>query len=366
MEITKIGFIGLGLIGGSIAKKLKADNPKLQVIARANADHTVEEAYKLGLIENDKEIELKYFSDCDIVFLCAPVEENISYLEELKKYLKKDCLITDVGSTKTAIHEEVARLGLEEVFVGGHPMAGTEKNGVMSANAYLFENAYYILTPTGKTRPELLECMRSLVESLDAIPLILTYEMHDQATASISHLPHMIAFSLVNLIKELDDENHTRKTIAAGAFRDITRVASSSPVMWKSICLSNRQPILSLMDAFIEHFQGLRKSIAESDSSALLKEFQSAKDYRDSIIVPANNQNAVICDCYVDLADETGGIATIATILAFKGISIKNIGILHNREFEDGVLHIEFYDGKAKEFAIDLLRSHNYQVYHRK
>ena len=127
MEITKIGFIGLGLIGGSIAKKLKADNPKLQVIVRANADHTVEEAYKLGLIENDKEIELKYFSDCDIVFLCAPVEENISYLEELKKYLKKDCLITDVGSTKTAIHEEVARLGLEEVFVGGHPMAGTEK-----------------------------------------------------------------------------------------------------------------------------------------------------------------------------------------------------------------------------------------------
>ena len=199
----------------------------------------------------------------------------------------------------------------------------------------------------------------------DIATMILDYEAHDFATASISHLPHMIAYTLVNLVKNLDDENETMKTIAAGGFKDITRIASSSPIMWESICMTNKEPIIDLMNKYIDSLQALKTNIIEADSTILLDKFQSAKDYRDSITVRNVNSYNKVHELFLDLADEAGGIAIIASILAFKGISIKNIGIIHNREFEEGVLHIEFYDTKSVELAAELLIEKNYTVHRR-
>lgn len=366
MSWNKIGFIGLGLIGGSIAKKVKSDIPEIKIIAHAHHIETIEDAYAQQLIENSTLLDLSEFGDCDLIFLCCPVQKNIEYLRALKTIIKKDCLITDVGSVKTDIHREVISLGLEENFIGGHPMTGSEKTGLSSANQYLLENAYYILTPTNKTLNSKLQTFKQFVSSLGAIPLVLDYEKHDFATASISHLPHVIASSLVNLVQHLDDEDATMKTIAAGGFKDITRIASSSPVMWQNICLSNREQILRVLDSYQSVLEEMKRNIIHSDEEKLYSFFESAKDYRDSIAITKSGVIKKIYELYLDLIDEAGGIATIATILASNNISIKNIGIIHNREFEEGVLRLELYDQEALDAALTLLNKHHYTVYERK
>lgn len=365
MNLNKIGFIGLGLIGGSIAKKIKLNHPDCEIFATARRQETISEAYEMGLVSNETLLPLSSFADCDIIFLCAPVEKNLDYLRKLKDIISDHTIITDVGSTKTQIHKEVIELGLEKQFIGGHPMTGSEKTGISNANEYLLENAYYIITPTAESSQEQIDDFYALVKELGSIPMILGYEAHDYATASISHLPHMIAYTLVNLVKDIDDENETMKTIAAGGFKDITRIASSSPVMWESICMTNQEQLLKLMDKYIVSLSELREDIRTSASQALLDKFQSAKDYRDSITVRNVKSYNQVHELFLDLADEAGGIAIIASILAFKGISIKNIGIVHNREFEEGVLHIEFYNKESVELAAKLLIEKNYIVHRR-
>ena len=345
----KIGFIGLGLIGGSIAKKIHTLYPDVTIIATAGHQETITEAYGEHLISNQNLCEIKDFYDCDYIFLCTPVK----------------CIITDVGSVKTDIHEEVTALAMEDCFIGGHPMAGSEKTGLKNANEYLLENAYYILTPTTKTSPERLEEFRSLVTQLGAVALVSDYHLHDYATAAISHLPHIIAYSLVNLVKKSDDADETMKTIAAGGFKDLTRIASSSPVMWQNICQSNSEQIVRLIDAYEEMLEKTKHDILSSDADALLQDFQSAKDYRDSIAITNKGPIKEIYELYLDLLDEAGGIATVATILASNHLSIKNIGIIHNREFEDGVLRLEMYDRISLDAAVQLLRKHHYTIYER-
>lgn len=363
MKFNKVGFIGLGLIGGSIAKKMKADHPDIHIYATAHHEETVKEAYREGLTDNDTLLPLTAFHDCDIIFLCAPVQRNLDYLSELKDIIQKDCYITDVGSTKTEIHEEVIRLGLEANFIGGHPMTGSEKTGILAADKTLLENAYYIITPTAITPQSDVEDFREFVRSLGSIPLILDYKTHDYSTAAISHLPHMIAYSLVNLVQQIDDDNETMKSIAAGGFKDITRIASSSPVMWQNICASNREQILVLMDKYTALLSRLRSYIEASDEQALLDFFQSAKDYRDSLSLPSIKTESTYYELFVDLPDETGGIAKVSRILADAGISIKNIGIVNNREFEEGILHISFADERSRSTAKELLDAQGYTTH---
>lgn len=365
MSFEKVGFIGLGLIGGSIAKTIKKKYPDTTLIATARHADTIQEAHDFGTIENDTLLPLSDFADCDYIFLCTPVQQNLIYLKKLKSVIKPSCIITDVGSVKSDIHKAVTALGMEANFIGGHPMCGSEKTGFFNATEYLLENAYYIITPTAKTTPAQLEEFHALVKSLGSVPMILDYEKHDFATAAISHLPHIIASSLVNLVSDLDDEQETMRTIAAGGFKDITRIASSSPVMWQNICLSNQEQILKLLDNYIHTLEVMRTNIADADSPALLDAFTAAKDYRDSITITAKGALKNVYELYLDLIDETGGIATVATILASNNLSIKNIGIIHNREFEGGVLRLEMYDGESLALAVALLKKHHYTIYER-
>lgn len=365
MNINKIGFIGLGLIGGSIAKALRRVYPQIKLYAVSGHLSTIINAHKAGVIENDRLLALEELSDMDYIFLCTPVQQNLKYLKQLKTILSPGTILTDVGSVKGDIHRAVIEEGLEEYFIGGHPMAGSEKTGFDAATPYLLENAYYVITPTAKTEPAQTERFRALVSSLGAIPLIMDYEQHDFATASISHLPHIMAYSLVNLIKKIDDPAETMKTIAAGGFRDMTRIAASSPVMWQEICLSNRQHLLHLTDLYIKELEGIRAAIDTEDSTEMNTYFTNAKNYRDSLTVRQSGPIQPVYELYCDLIDEVGGIATIATLLASNGINIKNIGILHNREYEDGVLHIELYHQQALDAAHALLVKYHYTVYQR-
>ena len=167
------------------------------------------------------------------------------------------------------------------------------------------------------------------------IPITLSPEEHDFSTAAISHLPHLISASLVNLVNAEDNEDEILKTIAAGGFRDITRISSSSPIMWQNICLSNRDEILKLMNLYKAQFAKFEKAVSDSDPDELMTLFSNAKDYRDSLPVRSKGALAPSYEFYLDVEDEPGAIAMISLILALNQISIKNIGVLHNREFEE-------------------------------
>lgn len=365
MQVDKIGFIGLGLIGGAIAKSIHRVYPQIPLIAYDVDKTSLSLALEDGVITDAYDTINNHFASCRYIFLCAPVQKNAEFLAKLSGFASETCLITDVGSVKTSIHQAIAGTPLEPYFIGGHPMAGSEKSGYANATSLLLENAYYILTPTRRTAPALVTDLKEFVHSLGAIPLVLDYEEHDYVTAAISHLPHILAFTLVNLVKELDTPEETMKAIAAGGFRDITRIASSSPIMWQQICLTNGIQIETLIDAFIEALEHIKKEITSQKDSELFDFFQSAKDYRDSFSLKSSGPIPKIYEIYCDLVDETGGIATIATILAANQISIKNIGIIHNREFQDGVLHIEFQEEDALQKALVLLRNYHYTVYER-
>lgn len=363
MNDLTVGFIGLGLIGGSIAKAIRYFHPGIRMIALTRSQFTIDYALKEGIIDKACTSIGGEFSECDYIFLCAPVESNASYLEKLKDVIKNTCILTDVGSTKTDIHKKVIALGMENNFIGGHPMAGSEKTGIANSKRHLIENAYYILTPSKTVSAILVQRYKSFAASLKAIPLILDYREHDYATAAISHLPHIIASTLVNLVKDSDTHNETMKTIAAGGFKDITRIASSSPEMWEQICTANNANISSILEDYIKSLSSVRSALEEGNSQKLYRLFDASREYRNSISDNSSGPLKKVHALYCDLVDEAGGIAALATILATNGISIKNIGIVHNREFEEAVLRVEFYDGDALKNAISLLRKYRYTVY---
>lgn len=366
----KIGFIGFGLIGGSIARALKKINVDYYLFAYDyHKDHPsadLQAALSDGVLNSVTTSLEELFPDCDLVFLCAPVLSNIEYLKQLKPLLKPSCILTDVGSVKGNIHTAVEELGLTAQFIGGHPMTGSEKTGYLNSYALLLENAYYILTPTKDTPAEMSDFLYSLVKKMGSIPILLEAREHDEITAAISHVPHIIAAQLVNLVKDSDDEAEKMRALAAGGFKDITRIASSSPVMWQNICLTNSEVIKKVLDRYIVTLKEASDALSKMDGDFLYQMFDTAGEYRSAIPNKSIGLMKKMFEIYLDIVDEAGAIATIATLLASNQISIKNIGIIHNREFEEGVLRIEFYDDTAQTKAVSLLGRYNYRIYERK
>lgn len=363
MNHLHIGFIGFGLIGGSVARVLKLKDPNHIITAFCRTKAPLLQARQNGHVDFIAEGVDDSFSQCDYVFLCTPVQHIAGYLEQLKSIIKKDCIITDVGSVKEYIHSSVLELDMEENFIGGHPMAGSEKTGYQNSSAYLLENAFYAITPTVKTTSKQLQDYIELVTQMGAVPIVTDYKKHDYSVAGISHLPHIIASSLVNLVKASDDEESLMRLLAAGGFKDITRIASSSPEMWEQICMTNSDAILSLLKKYIHSLEDIRNSLETADSRYIHSMFDNSREYRNSFTETASGPGKEVFKINCDIIDTEGSIAKVATILAAVHVSIKNIGIVYNREFEYGTLRIEFYDANARAGAIFILKEKGYTVY---
>ncbi len=363
MNTYHLGFIGFGLIGGSIAKALKQNNKEHIITAFDINQDSLSLAKSEEIVDHIAPSVDEHFSDCDFIFLCAPVLENAASLKSLIKVLNPKTILTDVGSVKTSIHKSIEALGLQSQFIGGHPMAGSERIGYANSKAKILENAYYILTPTKQTDESKVELYIDLIQQMRAIPLTLTYEEHDFVTAAISHLPHVISASLVNLVKDSDSEKGIMKAIAAGGFKDITRISSSSPVMWQNICLTNKDNILLLLEKYISSLETIKSQIADANETEIYDFFDTARGYRDSFIEAGSGPIKKAYTLRMELADRTGALAEVVAHLAKDEISIKNIGIIHNREVESGAMHIEFYDNATLEKAAILLRNMGYTVY---
>lgn len=366
MNPNTYGFVGLGLIGGSIAKAIRAAHPDAVISAYDANIASLELAKKETIVNHiytaPNEETFHALGSCEFLFLCAPVSANDKNLELIKDSISENTILTDVGSVKNTIHKAIASYGLTHCFIGGHPMAGSEKSGFANSDPKILENAYYILTPGDKVPSERVETLKKLTLDMRAIPLVLDAAQHDYITASVSHLPHIIASSLVNLVHE-EDTDGLMKLIAAGGFKDITRIASSSPVMWQSICLTNTDNIIKLLTDYIISLEEIKHKLSARDAQALYDFFEQGKLFRDSFSNIGSGPIKKEFVLYMDLKDETGAIAKTATILADAGISIKNIGIMHNREFQEGALRIEFYDEAAILLARKTLMESQYTIF---
>lgn len=279
-EKTCFGFVGLGLIGGSIAKAIKRLNPKARIIAYNRTQTVLEQACAENIVDVACKDVDAHFSECDYIFLCLPVSYNVAFLSKLSGLMHKNCILTDVGSVKTDIHKHIKDLGLENYFIGGHPMAGSDQTGYAHATDHLLTNAYYILTPTEHSSQAALDQYYNFVRQLGALPIVLGYEEHDYMTAHISHVPHILASGLANLVQNADNSQQIMRTIAAGGFKDTTRIASSSPIMWQQICQTNRKNVCQVLDSYIELLQQIRKQIMDGSSEEIYQFFEKAQQYR--------------------------------------------------------------------------------------
>jgi prephenate dehydrogenase len=287
----------------------------------------------------------------------------MNLIRDLAPFVAETCIITDVCSTKAEIANFVEALSKKLCFIGGHPMAGTEKSGYASSSPHLFENAYYVLTPCPSVSQDALGHLVSIIRGIGAIPVIMSAEEHDRAAAGISHLPHVIAAALVNLVREMDSGSGRMQTLAAGGFRDITRIASSSPVMWENIVFSNKAQIKELIAKYKIALDDFSLSLERDDSEAVYNFFAEAGRFRDSI---SNRAAGMIQPEYrlvVDVEDRPGIIGEIATILGSNNINIKNINVTNSREFEQGCLIIDLPDDTGVNKAFDLLVDTGYKVF---
>ena len=359
MVDKKISVIGLGLIGGSIVKALKERMNITNIAAVDNNVESLNQALEEGYITRGFSKLDEYIFDSDIIFICTPVSTTISYI----KTLKDNCIITDTSSTKGNIIDYINSLDNPPCFIGGHPMTGAEKMGFKSSYAHLFENAYYILSHTKNSTDDHMNTLCEIIEGIGAIPLKLDAQIHDKITATISHVPHVIASALVNLVKNSDSEDKKMQTLAAGGFKDITRIASSSPQMWENIVLSNSEKIKKILFDFIETVHSFMEYIDNNDSKNIYNFFESAKLYRDSF---SDNQKGLIQplnELVVDVIDRPGIIGDIATLLGQNGVNIKNINVSNSREFEQGCLRITLPDSYSVNISYDLLTSKGYTVF---
>jgi len=290
VRIRRLAVIGVGLIGGSLARALRQAGQVDEVIGCGRGRPNLERAVTLGVIDRFTHDPGEAVEGADMVFLAVPLGAMRDTLASIKSHLAPDAVITDGGSAKGSVVEDCRATfgGIPAGFVPGHPIAGTEKNGVEASFAELYLNRRVILTPLPESDDAAVERVTAMWQACGAEVNCMSVEHHDEVLAATSHLPHMLAFGLVDALARMK-ENDEIFRYAAGGFRDFTRIASSNPVMWRDICIANREALSKMLARFAEEMTDLAGTIGRGDGDHLLEIFQRAKAARDRFVEGAGN-----------------------------------------------------------------------------
>jgi prephenate dehydrogenase len=277
----RITIIGVGLMGGSIGLAVKKYKLAREVIGLSQKQTTLAMAQKMGAIDQGYHDVKKAVADADLVVLATPVSIIVGMLGMMGRQLRRHCVVTDVGSAKVAIIKAAREsLAFPHLFVSSHPMAGSEKTGVQYASADLFQGTTCIMTPTNETNRTAVERIKRFWTVMGANIKTMSPEEHDKVMACISHLPHVLAYGLMETVPQEFLE------FAAQGLKDTTRIASSSPQMWHDICLGNAKNIVPIIDEYVKNLAQLRKCIVTNDSKNLINHFKLAKSKRDQLVKP--------------------------------------------------------------------------------
>jgi len=281
-QINKLTIIGVGLIGGSLARAARRAGICGEIVGCGRSRENLQQALELGVIDRMEQDPAHAVQGADLVVVAVPLGAMESVLAQIAPYLAADAVVTDVGSAKASVAAAARRaLGAHvSRFVPGHPIAGTEQSGVAASFAELFEGRCVILTPLPESDVQALERVRALWRSSGARVVEMDIAHHDEVLAATSHLPHLLAYALVDTLARMDDSEEIFR-YAAGGFRDFTRIASSDPVMWRDICLANREAIVHMLERFAKDLEALTESVRQGDGEQLLALFRRAKAVRD-------------------------------------------------------------------------------------
>ncbi len=356
-------IVGVGLIGGSLGLALRRAG-KVREVVGVSRPETIAEALDVGAIDRGhdyRDLETAA-AGCDVIVLATPIRRIIELIGRLARAtLAPGTIVTDVGSTKALILEGAEELlPPEAAFIGGHPMAGAEKAGIGAADPFLFQNAYYVLCPSRRAPEAATRSLGALLESIGARVLVMDAEVHDRTVAAVSHLPHILAVALVNFVGGIDAGRALE--LAAGGFRDMTRIASSPFGVWKDIIETNLPAIGRTLRAFSE---ALGACADDLDAGALGEAFEHAARTRALIPRDAKGFLRPLAELLVVVEDRPGIIARIACPLADSGINIQDIEVLKVREGEGGTLRLAFKDRAESERARAILAGEGFDARHR-
>lgn len=287
--IKQLTIFGVGLIGGSLAKSLRLNGYCDKIVGCSRSSDHLQKAVDLDVIDAFTLDPLEAVREADMVLLAVPLGAMESIMAQIAGHLLPNAVVTDAGSSKASVVAAAKRAfgKVPDFFVPAHPIAGREKSGVDAAIADLYVDHKVILTPLENTSPEAITRVTQMWETAGATVQSLGVEQHDLVLAATSHLPHVLAFSLVDTLSSTDYVEEIFQ-FAAGGFRDFSRIASGDPVMWRDICLENRSAIIDALQSFQDNLSAVRASIEQSDGESLLNIFAHAKNVRDTHVMQQN------------------------------------------------------------------------------
>jgi len=277
----QVTIIGVGLLGGSLAKDMRRSGLAERIVGVCRSEKTATIALEEQIVDVVLPID-EAVVNSDLIVLATPMQAMLSQLSSIQDKVSEHCIVTDVGSVKESLYEQVKQRypALLPNFVFGHPIAGSESSGVSAAKTDLFLGKHVVITSTPEVKTQYKDKIEHLWQKVGASVVTMSLQQHDAVFAKTSHLPHMIAFTLINFLQNQSDSEVLFDMAAAG-FYDFTRIASSDAVMWRDICLTNQQQILTAIDGFEEQLQQLRKAVSDGDQSALHQQFSQAKTARN-------------------------------------------------------------------------------------
>lgn len=282
MHFSKVVIVGTGLLGGSLARDLRAHALAANIVGVCRSSTTAKAAIADGVVDEVQELQ-EACKNADLIVLATPMQAMLPILEEIEPYIESHTILTDVGSVKTDLYGKIKAHApnLLSRFVLAHPIAGGENSGVKASKQGLFDGKHVIITDTDEVPSSLSGIVAQMWQALGARVLHMSLSDHDAAFAKTSHLPHVIAFSLVNYLTHQQDKERLFDLAAAG-FYDFTRIASSDAEMWRDICITNKDHVLQALDGFRDQIDYIRDGIANGDQSEILSYFNNAKTARDT------------------------------------------------------------------------------------
>lgn len=352
-KLLKISILGLGLIGGSLAKSVRRSGIQCSISAFDKAE-VLTSALHEGVIDEILSIP-EESTDSDIVFLCLPVEISLQIFKQISPLLKTGSIITDVCGVKGIFENTWQTIASEGVYIGGHPMTGKEKGGYDNSDPLLFENSVYIISERAKDL-EQKDVLFSIIKAIGGRIVFLDPFVHDKVVANVSHLPQLLSVALVNSAAS-GNSDVNNIDFAAGGFRDMTRIASSDFNIWKAVFKLNRKEILLALVSLQQQLSEIKRYIETNDSEKVGDLFEAAREKRDSIPKSTKGFMNPLYDIFVYVKDEPGIISIISTALFKENINIKDIELLKIREGTVGTFRLSFESSRDAENAKTTLNS---------
>ena len=360
LPFKHVAIIGVGLIGGSFALAIKQRFPSICIIG-VDKPQILKRALKQNVIDIAERSAACAVRSADLVILATPVSVITKLLPIVAKNTMPHAIVTDTGSVKQAIVHQAYKLFPHGNFIGGHPMAGSEFSGIDAAHPLLFQNAIYILTPTRTTNNRSLRALANFFSLLDARIFMLDPAMHDSIVAAVSHLPQLVAVALMNTIGKRHPNAPAHLSLAAGGFRDMTRIASSRFEIWKDILSANRQEISKALRLFIDQLERM-SAVIDSKPSRLSSDFKTSRNLRLHIPQSMKGFMLPLVDLSVFVDDKPGELARLTASLAKQKINIKDIELLKVREGRGGTFRLSFENRNFSREATRILQHAGFDV----